>query len=136
MKFKFIIINIAILIFFSTNLYSQDYSKLKLNETITVKHEPYDWETSSPESFNINIDTLNAFFNKISEWENLTGVLIIKDDKLILEKYYKGHNMYSAYNTTSPEMRGVWRSDKVLLSSFSFNGLTKWSSGNPHYWYV
>jgi len=26
-------------------------------------------------------------------------------------------------NPTSPEMRGFWRFDKVLLSSFSFNGL-------------
>jgi len=35
-------------------------------------------------------------------------------------------------NTASEKMRGFLRSDKVLLPSFSFNGLIKLSSGNPH----
>ncbi|MEN8155024.1 MAG: serine hydrolase [Acidobacteriota bacterium] len=72
-----------------------------MNETITVPFEPYKWDTASPEFFHINSNKLNAFFEKISEWENLRSVLIIRDNKLIVEKYYNGYNKRSAYNVFS-----------------------------------
>lgn len=101
MRSKYIIISIILSLLYSANLISKDYSKLKMNDTITVPFEPYEWDTASPESFHIDIKTLNAFFNRISEWENLRSVLVIKNDKLIVEKYYNGYTKYSAYNTFS-----------------------------------
>jgi len=101
LKLNHIIISINLIILFSAKLASQDSRKLKVNETITVSHEPFDWKMATPESFNIDTDTLNAFFDRINEWENLRSLLIIRDNKLITEKYYHGQNRYSAYNTFS-----------------------------------
>ena len=98
---KYILICITSLYVFSTNIFCQDFDQLKANETITVQYEPYKWDTASPKDFNINTNKLNTFFDRISEWENLRSVLVIKDDKLIVEKYYNGWNKYTAYNTYS-----------------------------------
>ena len=83
------------------NLFSQDYNNLKINETIRVPFEPYNWDTESVESFDIDKVKLDTFFSKISEWENLQSVLVIKENKLIIEKYYKGSDKFSAFNTFS-----------------------------------
>ncbi|WP_242094354.1 serine hydrolase domain-containing protein [Aestuariivivens sediminicola] len=99
MKLTFIFTLILLQLFL--NLSSQNYDELKVNETIRVPYEPYNWETESIGNHNIEKDKLDTFLSKISEWENLQSVLVIKDNKLILEKYYKGCDKYSAFNTFS-----------------------------------
>jgi len=101
MNLKSSLIVSSLFLFLGIKLFSQDYNKLNVNETIKVNYEPYVWRIGSPETYNIDKVKLDAFFERISEWENLQSILVIKDDKLILEKYYKNTDKYSAFNTYS-----------------------------------
>jgi|GEM_PF-3231773 len=69
-----------------------------------------------------------SYLNVYPDLTSLTDIV------KILERLFKDFNYENEIcslvknttsNPTSPEMRGFWRSDKVLLSSFLFNGLTK-----------
>ena len=98
-KSSFLAVVLIFLLFI--NLFAQDYSKLDVNKTITVNYEPYSWEMAAPEELNVNLEKLDDFLENIKEWENLQSILVIKDEKILLEKYYKGTNRYSAFNTYS-----------------------------------
>jgi CubicO group peptidase (beta-lactamase class C family) len=42
-----------------------------------------------------------SYFSKLDKWERLRGLLVVKDDKLIVEKYFSGTTKYSAFNVHS-----------------------------------
>jgi CubicO group peptidase (beta-lactamase class C family) len=71
------------------------------SQSFEVDSAPYAWPTASPETYCYNSDTLSAYFNKLDEWKRLRALLILKDDNLIIEKYFAGTTQRSAFNVHS-----------------------------------
>jgi CubicO group peptidase (beta-lactamase class C family) len=71
------------------------------SQSFEVGYEPYEWQTAPPAAHGYNEEALTAYFNTLHEWERLRAVLVVKDGKLIVEKYFEGATKYSAFNVHS-----------------------------------
>lgn len=71
------------------------------SQSFEVDYEPYEWKTETPNTYGYNNEILSDYFTKLDKWERLRGLLIVKDDKLIIEKYFYGTTKYSAFNIHS-----------------------------------
>lgn len=77
--------------------------KLPFNssQSFRVNYEPFDWSEAKPEDYSYNTDILNRYYSRIRDWKRLRGLLVVQNDKLIIEKYFEGTNMYDAFNVHS-----------------------------------
>ncbi|WP_114751367.1 serine hydrolase domain-containing protein [Pleomorphovibrio marinus] len=71
------------------------------SQSVEVDFEPYQWEMESPENMGYTTSTLSGYFEKLDKWDRLRGLLIVKEDKLIVEKYFSDATKYSAFNVHS-----------------------------------
>jgi CubicO group peptidase (beta-lactamase class C family) len=71
------------------------------SQSFEVSYEPYEWETETPEKYGYDNKVFSTYFDKLDEWDRLRGLLIVKDDKLIIEKYFSGSTKRSAFNIHS-----------------------------------
>lgn len=71
------------------------------SQSFELDAEPYDWPTEPPRAFGYDEKTLNEYFDNLENWERLRSILIVKNDKLIAEKYFCGTTKYSAFNVHS-----------------------------------
>ncbi|HYF69498.1 MAG TPA: serine hydrolase domain-containing protein [Ohtaekwangia sp.] len=71
------------------------------SQSFEVDFEPYSWETASPETYGYNNAVLDNFFEDVNAWDRLRGLIVVKDGKLIIEKYFAGTTRYSAFNVHS-----------------------------------
>ncbi|SHM97958.1 CubicO group peptidase, beta-lactamase class C family [Cyclobacterium lianum] len=72
------------------------------SQSFEVSHEPYNkWLAERPESVGLNRSDMEQYLDDIESWERLRGLIIIKDGKIIVEKYQKGATRYSAFNVHS-----------------------------------
>ncbi len=62
-----------------------------------------DWEVNHVKNVKINPEKLNVFSNQINGrvYKNIHGLLIIKDEKLVYESYYKGYNRSKVHDVAS-----------------------------------
>ena len=71
------------------------------SQSFKVNYEPFEWSEAKPEDYNYNTDTLNKYYSKIEDWKRLRGLLVVQDDKLLIEKYFKGTDKLDAFNVHS-----------------------------------
>lgn len=71
------------------------------SQSFEVSHEPYKWQTATPVSVGYNQEEIEQYLKEIRGWERLRGLIIIKDGKLVAEKYQKGTTRFSAFNVHS-----------------------------------
>ena len=71
------------------------------SQSFEVSFEPAKWTTATPSSVGLNEDSLNHYLKEIETWDRLRGLIVIKNDKLIVEKYQGGATKYSALNVHS-----------------------------------
>ncbi len=71
------------------------------SQSFEVDYEPYEWKTASPEIYGYSDEILTDYFGKLNQWERLRALLIVKDGKLVVEKYFSGTTRYSAFNVHS-----------------------------------
>ncbi|WP_188499804.1 serine hydrolase domain-containing protein [Pontibacter amylolyticus] len=71
------------------------------SQSFEVSHEPYKWQTATPASAGYNQEDLEQYLREIEGWDRLRGLVVIKDGKLVVEKYQKGATRYSAFNVHS-----------------------------------
>ncbi|AKD04831.1 serine hydrolase [Pontibacter korlensis] len=71
------------------------------SQSFEVSHEPYTWQTATPVSAGYNQDDIEQYLKEIDDWERLRGLVVIKEGKLVVEKYLKGATKYSAFNVHS-----------------------------------
>jgi CubicO group peptidase (beta-lactamase class C family) len=71
------------------------------SQSFEVNFEPAQWTIAKPSSVGLNEHNLNQYLNEIKAWERLRGLVVIKDDKLVVEKYQGGATKYSALNVHS-----------------------------------
>lgn len=71
------------------------------SQTFEGDSEPYGWKTEMPETYGYNPEILSDYFDKLDKWERLRVLLIVKEDKVIVEKYFSGTTKYSAFNVHS-----------------------------------
>ena len=71
------------------------------SQSFEVDFEPYEWEIDSPDAHGYSDKKLADYFSKAKRWERLRGLLVVKGNKLIIEKYFAGTTKYSAFNVHS-----------------------------------
>ncbi|MCX2739628.1 serine hydrolase domain-containing protein [Pontibacter anaerobius] len=71
------------------------------SQSFEVSHEPYAWQTATPARAGYNQEDIAQYLTEIDDWERLRGLVVIKDGKLVVEKYQKGATRYSAFNVHS-----------------------------------
>lgn len=71
------------------------------SQSFEVSHEPYSWQTASPVSVGYDQQEVEQYLSEIDSWERLRGLVVIKDGRLVVEKYQKGTTRYSAFNVHS-----------------------------------
>jgi CubicO group peptidase (beta-lactamase class C family) len=71
------------------------------SQSFEVSHEPYTWQTVTPVAAGYNQEDIEQYLKEIEAWERLRGLVVIKDGKLVVEKYQKGASRYSAFNVHS-----------------------------------
>jgi len=85
--------------------YFNEWHPLSLNlpfnssQSFKVNYEPFNWTKSKKTNYDTN--TLNKYYSKIENWKRLRALLVVQDDKLIIEKYFKNTTMYDAFNVHS-----------------------------------
>ncbi|SFG45355.1 serine hydrolase domain-containing protein [Pontibacter chinhatensis] len=72
-----------------------------VSQSLEVSHEPYNWQTATPESAGYAAEDIAGYLQAIEGWERLRGLVVVQDGKLIAEKYQKGATRYSAFNVHS-----------------------------------
>ena len=70
-------------------------------QSCEVSFEPAKWAMTKPSNVGLNETNINQYLKEIENWERLRGLIIIKDDKLIVEKYQGEATKYSALNAHS-----------------------------------
>jgi CubicO group peptidase (beta-lactamase class C family) len=71
------------------------------SQSFEVSHEPYKWQTATPVSAGYDQEDIDQYLKEIDDWERLRAMIVIKDGKLVVEKYQKGATSYSAFNVHS-----------------------------------
>lgn len=74
---------------------------LSSSQSFKVKHEPFEWIKEKPAAYNYDTATLGNYYSKLKNWKRLRGLLVVRDDKLIIEKYFQGTDKYDAFNVHS-----------------------------------
>ncbi len=99
-----------------------DEDNLSLSKSNFIYREPYNWEISTPEEERLNPDTLAKAFEKAENLDFLYSLLIIKNGKLVAEKYYNGktasdpHDVHSVSKSFTSALIGI-AIDKRFISS-------------------
>ena len=59
------------------------------------------WETASLNSANLDADLIKELFERIggNGYKNIHGVLLVKNGKLVVEKYFPGQDSLGQYRT-------------------------------------
>ena len=92
------------------------------SQSFSVNHEPFKWTEEKPVAQNYDITTLTNYYSKIENWNRLRGLLVVQNDKLIIEKYFKDTNKYDAFNvhsitkTITSALVGIAIDKKFILS--------------------
>jgi len=71
------------------------------SESFETSTEPYKWTTAEPETCGYDAKILSEYFKNISEWKRLRCLLVVKDNKLIIEKYLFKATKYSNFDVHS-----------------------------------
>ncbi|WP_242927000.1 serine hydrolase domain-containing protein [Pontibacter vulgaris] len=71
------------------------------SQSFEVSYEPYIWQTTTPANAHLNQEEIEQYLQEIDAWERLRGLVVIKDGKIVIEKYQKGATRYSAFNVHS-----------------------------------
>ena len=71
------------------------------SQSFSVNYEPFEWPLATPATYDYDAIQLNNYYSKLENWKRLRGLLVVKDDKLIIEKYFKGTDKYDAFNVHS-----------------------------------
>lgn len=82
----------------TTFLYPDD---IKQHSILKAKHEPYNWKEASVAHFISDTSSVNKIIEEHSKYWFSRSLLIIKNDTLILEKYFNGTNKDDAFNIMS-----------------------------------
>lgn len=98
-----------IILLLSVNVlnYYNKWHPLRLNlplsssQSFRVNHEPFQWPRAKPAAYNYDTVTLDNYYSKLKNWKRLRGLLVVQDDKLIIEKYFQGTDKYDAFNVHS-----------------------------------
>ncbi|UCD42414.1 MAG: serine hydrolase, partial [Chloroflexota bacterium] len=55
--------------------------------------KPVGWETALPDEISIDQEKLSDLVNRVSngDFQNIHGILIVKDGRLVFEQYFPGH---------------------------------------------
>ncbi|MCM4156966.1 hypothetical protein DHD80_13245 [Gramella sp. AN32] len=99
----------VVILMISVNVlnYYNEWHPIRLNlplnssQSFRVGHEPFEWRKAKPAAYNYDIVTLGNYYSKLKNWKRLRGLLVVQDDKLIIEKYFKGTDKYNAFNIHS-----------------------------------
>ncbi|MFC1581600.1 serine hydrolase domain-containing protein, partial [Candidatus Neomarinimicrobiota bacterium] len=78
------------LVFQSCHLFTND-------ELITI----YDWKTDNPNNQGLNSIVLDEAVSKAGDLDFIHSLLIIKNDRLVVEEYYNDHFIYDYFNMAS-----------------------------------
>lgn len=94
-----------VILILSVNIlnYFKEWHPLRLNSTqsFRVNHEPFEWQQAKPTAYNYDTRALDIYYTKLENWKRLRSLVVVKDNKLIIEKYFQGTNRYDAYNVHS-----------------------------------
>ncbi|MDX5437699.1 MAG: beta-lactamase family protein, partial [Pontibacter sp.] len=71
------------------------------SQSVEVNYEPYNWQTSTPANVGYSDAAVKQYLHDIEGWERLRGLIVIKDGKVVVEKYQGGATRYSAFNVHS-----------------------------------
>ena len=74
---------------------------LNSSQSFRVSHEPFKWVEAKPPASKYDTITLGNYYSKLEKWKRLRGLLVVQDDKLIIEKYFQGTDKYDAFNVHS-----------------------------------
>lgn len=74
---------------------------LSQSQSFKVDHAPYQWATEKPTTYGYQTTTWKNYFQKLKNWERLRALLVIQDDRLMVEKYFKGTQLNDAFNVHS-----------------------------------
>lgn len=103
MKKKIIIYFFLFIIFISISLLIKRYRFQGFNEDLSIKvnYESYNWETARPEDFGVSSNEIEKEMMLLNNSEFIRSFLLVKNGKLIIEKYFHGANINSAFNIKS-----------------------------------
>ncbi len=73
------------------------------NEQRINQEKSFEWKTKSPKTLNINENLLNTLLKKVEDttFRSIDAILVIKNEKIVLEAYFNGFTKDSLHNTTS-----------------------------------
>ena len=71
------------------------------SQSFEVDFEPYQWKKTKPEIAGYNNHEIEEYLQEIDNWKRLRGLVVIKDDNLMIEGYFNGATKYSAFNIHS-----------------------------------
>lgn len=97
----------ALMVIINVFNYYKQWHPLKLSlpftksQSFKVEHEPYNWNIKSPSKFGYDIDVINAYLEEVEQWKRLRAMIVVKNDNIIIEKYFQGTNKYDAFNVHS-----------------------------------
>ncbi|HAS46355.1 MAG TPA: hypothetical protein DCS93_38090 [Microscillaceae bacterium] len=74
---------------------------LSNSQSVTVNHTPYQWPKAQPATLGYDLTKWDEYFQKLKDWKRLRGLLVIQDDHIIAEKYFKGTRPTDAFNVHS-----------------------------------
>lgn len=94
---------IILLISVNTLNFYKEWHPLRLNssQSFRVNNEPFEWQQAKPTASNYDTQTLDNYYSKLEKWKRLRSLVVVKDDKLIIEEYLQGTDKYNAYNVHS-----------------------------------
>ena len=119
---------VILMLFINLLTYYFEWHPIGLNlpfnssQSFSVNHEPFKWTEEKPVAQNYDITTLTNYYSKIENWNRLRGLLVVQNDKLIIEKYFKDTNKYDAFNvhsitkTITSALVGIAIDKKFILS--------------------
>ena len=119
---------VILMLFINLLTYYFEWHPIELNlpfnssQSFSVNHEPFKWTEEKPVAQNYDVTTLTNYYSKIENWNRLRGLLVVQNDKLIIEKYFKDTNKYDAFNvhsitkTITSALVGIAIDKKIILS--------------------
>jgi len=61
----------------------------------------FEWKTSTPAEQGFNAEQLNIALNEAENRSSIYSILVIRDEYIVAERYYRGHNKNSSFNIRS-----------------------------------
>jgi CubicO group peptidase (beta-lactamase class C family) len=71
------------------------------SQSFEVDYEPYKWNKVTPTKFGYDNEIINNYLVEIEQWKRLRAMIVVKNDNIIIEKYFNGATKYSAFNVHS-----------------------------------